>query len=60
MDEIFRCIEGEDRVSDYASSQLANIRRRITRTNEKIRDQLNNLILLTTVSKVSTGTHCNY
>jgi DNA mismatch repair protein MutS2 len=44
MDEIFRCIEGEDRVSDYASSQLANIRRRITRTNEKIRDQLNNLI----------------
>ena len=44
MDEIFRCIEGEERVSDYASRQLANIRRRITRTNERIRDQLNGLI----------------
>ena len=44
MDEIFRCIESEDRISDYASSHLANIRRRIQRTNEKIKERLNSLI----------------
>lgn len=44
MDEIFRCIESEDRISDYASKQLASIRRRIQRTNEKIRERLNTLI----------------
>ncbi|HZJ57977.1 MAG TPA: endonuclease MutS2 [Clostridia bacterium] len=44
MDEIFRCIETEDRISDYASDRLANIRRRITRANERIRERLNSLI----------------
>lgn len=44
MDEIFRCIESEERISDYASTQLASIRRRIQRTNEKIRERLNSLI----------------
>ena len=44
MDEIFRCIETEDKVSDYASSKLASIRRRIQRTNERIREKLNSII----------------
>jgi len=44
MDEIFRCIESEDRISDYASSKLASIRRRKQRANERIKDRLNSLI----------------
>ena len=37
MDEIFRCIESEDKISDYASPQLANVRRKIQRANERVR-----------------------
>ena len=44
MDEIFRCIESEDKISDYASPQLANIRRKIQRANERVRERLNKLI----------------
>ncbi|MFY9177237.1 MAG: endonuclease MutS2 [Caldicoprobacterales bacterium] len=44
MDDIFRCIESEDKISDYASPQLTNIRRRIQRANEKIRERLNSMI----------------
>lgn len=43
-DDIFRCIESEERISDYASNELANIRRRIQRTNDRIRERLNSLI----------------
>lgn len=44
MEEILRCIETEEYISDYASPQLASIRRSIQRTHDKIRDRLNSLI----------------
>jgi len=44
MEEILRCIETEEHISDYASPELASIRRNIQRTHDKIRDRLNSLI----------------
>lgn len=44
MDEIYRCIENEEKVSDYASNKLASIRRNILRVNERIRERLNKLV----------------
>lgn len=44
MEEILRCIESEEHISDYASPQLASIRRQIQKTHEKVRERLNNLI----------------
>ena len=44
MEEILRCIETEEHISDNASPQLASIRRSIQRTHGKIRDRLNSLI----------------
>lgn len=37
-------IESEDRLSDYASSALASIRRNIRRTQDSIKDKLNSII----------------
>jgi len=44
MEEILRCIESEEHISDHASPQLAAIRRNIQRANERIREKLNNMI----------------
>ncbi|MFU0799257.1 MAG: endonuclease MutS2 [Xylanivirga thermophila] len=43
-EEILKCIEDEDNVSDYASSELASIRRRIRHAHDKVRDRLNDII----------------
>ncbi len=42
--EIMRCIISEDEISDDASSELSNIRRKIRASNDKIHSQLNTLI----------------
>ena len=43
-DEIERCIEGEDEISDHASPKLANIRRGIEAKNASIRNKLQGII----------------
>ena len=43
-DEIDRCIEGEDEISDHASPKLANIRRGIEAKNASIRSKLQGII----------------
>ena len=42
--EIYRCIEDEDTISDNASSELANIRKRINRAHVSIRNKLDSMI----------------
>ncbi len=42
--EIERCIISEDEIADDASSGLKNVRRRMRLTNDKIRDQLANIV----------------
>lgn len=42
--EITRCIESEDRIADFASPTLTNIRRQIVRSGEKIKDRLMSFI----------------
>ena len=42
--EINRCILSEEEIADDASSNLKRIRRSITLTNEKIHNQLNNMV----------------
>jgi len=42
--EIFRCIISPDEMHDNASSALADIRRKIRYSNEKIREKLNNYL----------------
>ena len=43
-DRLNQSIESEDRLSDYASSALASIRRNIRRTQDSIKDKLNSII----------------
>lgn len=42
--KIEKCIENEDRISDMASDELYDIRKKILRTNAKIRESLQKLI----------------
>lgn len=42
--EIFNCIEDEDIISDKASTELANIRRRIKKAHSNIRDRLERIV----------------
>ncbi|MBM7582054.1 DNA mismatch repair protein MutS2 [Caldicoprobacter guelmensis] len=44
MNEIFRCIEPDGRIADSASPELHDIRRNITRCQEKIKELLNSYI----------------
>jgi DNA mismatch repair protein MutS2 len=41
LDRIRRCIESEESLYDHASPELANIRRQISRANDKVRERLN-------------------
>lgn len=43
--EIRRCILGEDEIADDASPKLKSIRRSMIQTNEKIRSQLNSMLM---------------
>lgn len=43
-DELNQAVESEDTLSDYASSQLAAIRRNIRRMQDSIKDKLNSII----------------
>ncbi len=43
-EEISRCIEGEESISDHASPELNHIRRQIVRSHERIRERLNSII----------------
>lgn len=43
-EEIDRCIESEDTVSDNASAELKSIRRNIVRQNETIKNRINQMI----------------
>ncbi len=44
LDNIRRCIETEDTLYDNASPELANIRRRISRANDRVRERLNSYL----------------
>lgn len=44
LDRIRRCIESEETLYDHASPELANIRRQISRSNDKVRDRLNSYL----------------
>jgi DNA mismatch repair protein MutS2 len=44
LDNIRRCIETEDTLYDNASTELANIRRRISRANDRVRERLNSYL----------------
>lgn len=44
LDSIRRCIETEDTLYDNASTELANIRRRISRANDRVRERLNSYL----------------
>ncbi len=50
-EEINRCIESEEEVSDAASPQLARIRRSMRLTNERVRERLNTMIRSTSYQK---------
>lgn len=50
-DEIFNAIVSEIEISDNASSELRNIRRRIVQKNQLIRSKLNSIITSTTYQK---------
>lgn len=43
-EEIDRCIESDDQISDYASTELGNIRRRMRQVNDAVREKLNSMI----------------
>lgn len=44
LDNIRRCVETEDTLYDNASPELANIRRRISRANDRVRERLNSYL----------------
>ncbi|WP_101772443.1 endonuclease MutS2 [Peptostreptococcus faecalis] len=48
---IFNAIIGEEEISDNASSELRNIRRKIVQKNQSIRSKLNSIISSTTYQK---------
>lgn len=50
-DKIFRSIISEELVSDEASPALADIRRKIRRANDKVRDSLHNFVTSSNYSK---------
>jgi len=50
-EEINRCIQNEDEISDAASPGLANVRRQMRIANERVRERLNNMVKSITFQK---------
>ncbi len=50
-EEIARCIQSEEEISDAASPELANIRRQMRIANERAREKLNNMVKSATFQK---------
>ena len=44
LEEIKRCIESEERISDHASPELSSVRRQIARCHERVREKLNGIL----------------